>query len=95
MEARAKALPKDYQIVYSEIQNYMWQFSAGSGMDTIPIFEGVLELFESGAANGKKVLDVTGHDVASFCDELLRNVKTYTENWRKELNSNIAKKLGV
>ncbi|HAX53738.1 MAG TPA: hypothetical protein DCX82_17695, partial [Lachnospiraceae bacterium] len=28
-------------------------------------------------AEGKSVLDITGEDVAAFCDELLRNAKTY------------------
>ena len=82
MQARAKALPNDYQIVYGEIQRYMWQFTAGDGMDIIAILKDLLGLFETGAADGKGALEVTGEDVAAFCDELLRNAKTYTENWR-------------
>ena len=33
IEARAKALPRDYQVVYDEIKNYMWnlwRFSASA-----------------------------------------------------------------
>ena len=93
MEARAAALPKDYQIVYGEIKKYMWRFTAGDGMDIIAILKDLLELFETGAADGKRALEVTGEDVAAFCDELLRNAKTYTENWRAELNRNIKDKL--
>jgi DNA-binding ferritin-like protein (Dps family) len=93
MEARAKALPGDYQVAYSEIKNYMWKFSAGNGMDIVVILEGLLGLFEEGAADGKRVLEITGKDVAAFCDELLHGAKTYTENWRKSLNSDITKKL--
>ena len=48
-----------------------------------------MELFESGISNGKKVLEVTGDDVAAFCDELLLNCKTYTENRREKLNREI------
>jgi DNA-binding ferritin-like protein (Dps family) len=39
-------------------------------------------------------LDVTGKDVAAFCDELLRAARTYTEDWREKLNREIAAKFG-
>lgn len=93
MEARADALPEDYQIVYTEIKSYMWKFTAGDGMDVVAILNDLLGLFETSAADGKRVLQVTGEDVAEFCDELLRNANTYTENWRESLNQNVAKKL--
>ena len=84
MEARADALPNDYRIVYGEIKKYLWRFTAGDGMDIVAILKDLLDLFETGAADGKHALDVAGQDVAgqdvaAFCDELLRNAKTYTE----------------
>ncbi|MBA3679199.1 DUF1048 domain-containing protein [Candidatus Saccharibacteria bacterium] len=91
MEARAKALPKDYQVVYGEMKKYIW---TSSGLALIDVFKGLLDLFEESSASGKKVLEVTGDDVAAFCDELLKGEKTYTEKWRETLNSDIAKKLG-
>jgi DNA-binding ferritin-like protein (Dps family) len=94
MQARAKALPKEYTYVFNKIQHYMWMHSGGSGMDMIAIFSDLLDLFETGAAEGKHVLEVTGEDVAEFCDELLRNAKTYTQNWRDDLNRDIKKKVG-
>ncbi len=51
-----------------------------------------LELFESGATEGKSILEITGEDVAAFCDELLRSVQTYTADWREEFNRHIQKK---
>lgn len=93
MEARAKALPQDYQVVYREIMNYLFKFSAGSGLDTMDVLRDLLGLFEEGAANRKGVLEITGQDVATFCNELLKNTKTYTANWGVALNRNIAKKL--
>ena len=77
MEARAKALPRDYQIVYGEIMRYLFRRSGGDGMDIVAILNDLLGLFEAGAADGKRVLDVTGEDVATFCDELLRTATTY------------------
>jgi DNA-binding ferritin-like protein (Dps family) len=93
MEARAKALPSDYRIVYDAIKGYMFMLSSGDGMDTITILKDLLELFETGAADGKRALEVTGEDVAAFCDELLRNAKTLTENWRETMNRDVMKKL--
>ncbi|HLZ23536.1 MAG TPA: DUF1048 domain-containing protein [Ktedonobacterales bacterium] len=93
-QARAKALPEDYAYVYDKIQHYMWGLAGGSGMDIMPILADLLDLFETGAAEGKPVLDVTGEDVAAFCDELLRNAKTWTGNRNKALNRDILHKLG-
>ncbi len=93
MEARADALPGDYRIVYGEIKKYMFKFSAGGGMDIVAILQDLLDLFETGAADGKRALDVTGEDVAEFSDELLRNAKTYTENWHEALNRDVMNKL--
>ena len=92
--ARVEALPEDYQYVFKKIQSHMWMFAAGSGYDMLKIHYDLIELFEAGAAEGKPVLEITGEDVAAFCDELLRSASTYTANWRESLNRGIQKKLG-
>ena len=92
--ARVEALPKDYQYVFKKIQGHMRMFAAGSGYDMMKIHYDLIELFEAGAADGKRVLEITGEDVAAFCDELLRSARTYTENWREALNRDILKKFG-
>lgn len=92
--ARVKAMPKDYQFVFEKIQKHMWMFAAGSGYDMMKIHYDLIELFEEGVVNGKQVLEITGEDVAAFCDELMRSASTYTENWRGALNRDILKKLG-
>ena len=98
MQARANALPDDYAYVYHKIQRYMWgnswRYSGGDEMDWMPIFADLLDLFETGAAEGKRVLAVTGEDVAAFCDELLRNAHTSTGSQHETLNSDIMNKLG-
>lgn len=94
MQARAKALPKDYLVVYREIMNYVWGSVWLSDEKTaMELFEGLLNLFEDGAREGRKVLEITGDDVAAFCDELLKGEKTYIEKCRENLNKNISKKL--
>jgi len=68
--ARVKALPQDYQIVYKEIQKYLFRIG---GTD---LLSGIVDLFEEGAALGKGVLEVTGSDVAAFCDDLIKDSET-------------------
>jgi DNA-binding ferritin-like protein (Dps family) len=92
--ARVKALPEDYQYVFGKIQRHMWMFAAGSGYDMMKVHYDLIELFEEGAASGRRVLEITGEDVAAFCDELLQSTETYTENWREKLNRDIMDKLG-
>lgn len=91
MMARVEALPKDYQFVYQKIQNYMWNFAAGNGMDMLKMQYELIDLFEEGAAEGKEVLEITGEDVAAFADELIANAKTYIAKYREDLNESILK----
>ncbi|MCG7344733.1 DUF1048 domain-containing protein [Sporosarcina sp. ACRSL] len=92
MEARAKALPSEYRNVYSAIKKYLW--TSGSPSDwkeCSRIFGGILDLFEEGAAEGKKVTDLTGKDVATFCDELVKDTKTWRDKYRTKLNDTIGR----
>lgn len=91
---RVNALPEDYRYVFNQIQRHMWQFASGSGYDMMEVHYDLIDLFEEGVANGKNVLDITGEDVAGFVDELLKNTKTYTQDWKNELNKKINKKFG-
>ena len=77
--ARVKALPQDYQIVYKEIQNYLFKVGPVELTDGMDVLSGIIDLFEEGAALGKGVLEVTGSDVAAFCDDLIKDTKTYAD----------------
>lgn len=95
MMARVEQLPEDYQFVFKKIQNYMWNFTVGNGMDMLHMQYELIELFEAGgAAEGRKVLEITGEDVASFADELVANAKTYIAKYREDLNQSILNRLG-
>lgn len=93
MEARANDLPRDYRVVYDEMKSYLWRFTSGDGMDIVAVLKDVLALFETSAAEGRGVLDVTGEDVAAFCDERLRGTSSYQDRWRVSLNRDVARKL--
>lgn len=81
--ARVKALPPDYQIVYKEIQKYLFKVGPIELTEGPELLSGIVDLFEEGAALGKGVLEVTGSDVAAFCDELIKDSKTYLDEAAK------------
>ena len=77
--ARVKALPQDYHIVYKEIQNYLFKVGPVELTDGTDLLSGIIDLFEEGVASGKGVLEVTGRDVAAFCDDLIKDSKTFAD----------------
>lgn len=89
--ARIEALPEEYRFVFEKIQGYMWQLASGDGSDMLQRQYDLIELFEASAADGRRVLDVTGKDVAGFCDEFLRDTKKWTDNYRHKLNRDMSK----
>ena len=92
MEARAKALPSEYHNAYKAIQKYMWTTGGPTDWkECSRIFNGIIDLFEEGAAEGKKVTDLTGEDVASFCDELVKDTKTWSDKYRTKLNDTVGR----
>lgn len=93
MVARAKELPSEYLNAYKAIQKYMWT-AAGGPTDwkgVSRIYGGILDLFEEGAVEGKKVTELTGDDVAAFCDDLVKDEQTWKDKYRKKLNDTIGR----
>ena len=93
---RAKKLPADYQSAWLQINAELWQRSDHTGRNIIPLLEGVVELFEEAAADGRRVEDVLGGDIKGFCATLAdeQGAKTYRDRWRDRLNATILRKLG-
>ncbi|MEU5957401.1 DUF1048 domain-containing protein [Streptomyces sp. NPDC047525] len=83
--ARVKALPPDYQIVYKEMQKYLFKV----GPVDLPdggLLPGILDFFEEGVAAGKGVLELTGTDVAAFCDDLIKDTRTYADIYQESVS---------
>lgn len=91
--ARVETLPEDYKFVFLKIHDYIWSFASGDGSDMLKAQQQLIELFEVSALDGKHVLEVTGEDVAGFCDELIQDVKKWTDHYRKKLNRSMASKM--
>lgn len=89
--ARVKALPKDYQIVYKEIQKYLFKVGPVELNEGIGLLSGIVDLFEEGAVLGKGVLEVTGSDVAAFCDDLIKDSKTYADIYQESVDQEVNK----
>jgi len=89
--ARVKALPKDYQVVYNEIQKYLYKVGPVELTDGISLLSGIMDLFEEGAALGKGVLEVTGSDVAAFCDDLIKDSETFADILQESVDQEVNK----
>ncbi|SDM01384.1 DUF1048 domain-containing protein [Nonomuraea jiangxiensis] len=82
--ARVKALPRDYQIVYKEIQRYLFKVGPIDLLDG-SLLSGILDFFEEGAASGKGVLELIGDDVAAFCDDLIKDSRTFADIYQESI----------
>ncbi|WP_328382690.1 DUF1048 domain-containing protein [Streptomyces sp. NBC_00400] len=75
---RVRALPPDYQIVYKEIQRYLFKVGPVDLPDG-QLLSGIVDFFEEGVAAGKGVLELIGNDVAAFCDDLVKDSRTHAD----------------
>lgn len=89
--ARVKALPQDYQIVYKEIQKYLFKVGPVELTEGTGLLSGIVDLFVEGATLGKGVLEVTGNDVAAFCDDLIKDSKTYADIYQESVDQEVNK----
>jgi DNA-binding ferritin-like protein (Dps family) len=89
--ARVKALPQEYQIVYKEIQKYLFKVGPVELTEGTGILSGIIDLFEEGVAFGKGVLEVTGSNVAAFCDDLIKDSKTYADIYQESVDQEVSK----
>jgi DNA-binding ferritin-like protein (Dps family) len=85
--ARVKALPPDYQIVYREMQKYLFKVGPVDLADG-DLLPGIVDFFAEGAAAGTGVVELIGTDVAAFCDDLLKDSRTYADVYQESISGN-------
>lgn len=83
--ARVKALPPDYQIVYKEIQRYLFKVGPIDLIDG-SLLTGLIDFFEEGVAADRGVLELIGNDVAAFCDGLIKDSRTYADIYQESIS---------
>ena len=86
LQARVKALPPDYRIVYQEMQRYYFKVGPVDLVDGT-LLSGIVDFFEEGVAAGKGVLEVVGDDVAAFSDGLIEGTRTYADIYQESLKA--------
>ena len=89
-QAWVKALPPDYRIVYQEMRKYLFKVGPADLLDGT-LLPGIVDFFEEGAATGKGVLEITGDDVAAFCDDLIKDTPTYADIHRESVRGKTGK----
>jgi DNA-binding ferritin-like protein (Dps family) len=94
-EARAEALPADYQAAWEQIKGHLSAYGDFTGRNLMPILDGALGLLEETAADGQTIHEVLGDDIEGFCAGLAGGAEArhYRDRWREQLNKNVAKKL--
>ncbi|PCS00647.1 PadR family transcriptional regulator [Lactococcus fujiensis JCM 16395] len=90
IETRAKLLPLDYYKDFQEMKKYIWATGVSKWDNAVFIFNSLLDLLEETSADGRKVTDITGPDVASFLDGFI-DEKSWEDKQREILNNKIEK----
>lgn len=88
-----KLLPDDYQFVYKQMQKYIFKTVNLNEEQAIELFTEIIKLFEQANYDGKHVLEVTGRDVASFCDSLTADYDNYMDEIQTEIEESIKQAL--
>lgn len=95
-EARAQALPADYQAAWQKVIGGLFPYGDLTGRNLMPILDAALGLLEEASADGLSIHEVLGDDIPGFCMALAggEGARTYRDRWRDQLNRNVARKLG-
>lgn len=94
-EARAAALPPQYQQAWQEIVAQLFPYGDFTGRNLMPILDGTLGLLEESAADGQDIAEVLGDDRGGFAQALAgaEGAGTFRDRWRRQLNQTVARKL--
>ncbi len=97
MMKRANALPKEYRYAFNKMRDYLYTvgYSVSGAQENIDLalFDDLIDLLAAGAAEHKSVPELTGGDVAAFCDELLRAYAPNKVAQKSRLNETIREQL--
>ena len=88
---RVNELPNEYKNTMLGIQTYMQNFGALDGKELYDI----LDMFEIAVADGRKVADIIGKDIGSFCEEVIKAdpEKTWINGYKQKINRKINKRI--
>ena len=94
---RANALPKEYRYAFAKMRNYLYTVgysgAGATGNVDLALFDGLIDLLEAGVAEHRTVPELTGGNVAAFCDELLRAYAPNEAPQKDRLNKTIREQI--
>jgi DNA-binding ferritin-like protein (Dps family) len=97
---RVNALPEDYKYAFRKVQQYMYRVGAVDGdmgkFTDLTMFEDIVDLFETSSAEGRRLRDVVGDDIARLSDDLIQSTiadSDNTGNLRVKINKEIKDKI--
>lgn len=67
------------------MQQYLFKVGPVSLSDGL-LLPGIVDFFEEGVAEGKGVLELIGTDVAAFCDDLVKDSRTYADVYQESIS---------
>jgi DNA-binding ferritin-like protein (Dps family) len=67
------------------MQKYLFKVGPVSLSDGL-LLPGIVDFFEEGVAEGKGVLELIGTDVAAFCDDLVKDSRTYADVYQESIS---------
>ncbi|KLU60948.1 hypothetical protein CEB3_c25180 [Peptococcaceae bacterium CEB3] len=70
---------------------YLFKVGPVELSDGTGVLPGIVDLLEEGAALGKSVLEATGSDVAAFCDDLIKDLRTYADIYQESVDQKVYK----
>jgi DNA-binding ferritin-like protein (Dps family) len=88
---RVNGLPSEYKNAMLGIQTYMQNFGSLDGKEIYDI----LDMLEIAVADGRKVTDVIGKDIESFCEDVIKAVpkKTWINSYKQKVTKKISKQM--
>ncbi|MEV4604115.1 DUF1048 domain-containing protein [Amycolatopsis sp. NPDC049253] len=61
------------------------RLSVEADLDDGGLLSGIVDFFEEGVAAGKGVLELIGDDIAAFCDDLIKDPRTYADIYQESI----------
>lgn len=89
LNKRVEAMPEDYIFVYKQMQKYIFKTKDLNSEQAFKIFGDILDLFEEGITNNLHILEITGRDVATFCDNMTSDYSSYIDTVQAEVEASI------
>lgn len=92
---KVHAMPKEYQIVYKEVEKYLFTFAGGNGQDTLAGLYQLIDFLQTGADNQIPVLDYVGSDVGEFAESFRQSLQaeSWTEDQKNDMQKRVKDKL--